>query len=80
MNTREKWEAKVKPFLVGRKITGVRYLTKKEVDEIGWGRACIVLILDNGEELWASSDDEGNDAGALMTTYEELPCVPAINE
>jgi hypothetical protein len=34
--------------------------------------------LDNGEMLYPSSDDEGNGAGALHTTIDELPIIPVI--
>lgn len=50
----------------GRTITKVRYMSRKETAEQGWMRRPLVLVLDNGMQLYASRDDEGNDAGAMF--------------
>jgi hypothetical protein len=52
--------------LVGRKIEGVRWMSRAEAANVGWSRRAVVLILDDGSLLYPSSDDEGNDAGALF--------------
>ena len=52
--------------LCGRTIKGIRYMTPAEMDNVGWHRAPLILILDDNTLLFASSDDEGNDAGALF--------------
>ena len=78
MSTRQQWTAEVKAKLVGRKIVGVRYMSKREVDHFGWCRAAIVLQLDDGGELLPSMDDEGNDAGAMFTNYVGLETIPVI--
>ena len=75
---REYWAAEVRELLVGRTITAVRYMSSEEMDELGWYRSGIVLTLDNGLSLFPSRDDEGNDAGALFTTSEEMPTIPVI--
>ena len=64
--------------LVGRKIIGFRYLDDDEIEELGWYRKAPVLILDNGDAIWASKDDEGNDAGALFTTIKDFETIPVI--
>ncbi len=52
--------------LVGRKIVGIRWLTKNESDYLfGWYHQPIVILLDDGTRLIPQSDDEGNDAGAI---------------
>ena len=76
--TKQRWTAEVKAKLVGRKITGVRYMSDREVEHFGWCSAAIVLQLDDGGELIASRDDEGNDAGALFTNYVGLETIPVI--
>lgn len=73
------WEQKAASVLVGRKIKAVRYLTQKEVESLGWYSRSVVIELDNGVLVWPSSDDEGNDAGALFTTDERADTLPVIN-
>ena len=51
--------------LVGRKIKSVRAMTRQEMDDEGWVGNTIVLTLDNGTMLFASSDEEGNSAGTM---------------
>lgn len=55
--------------LIGRKITNIRPITKKERELEGWENwhsATAVIELDNGIILYPSSDDEGNSAGTLF--------------
>lgn len=58
--------------LVGRKIVNIRYMTSEEAKGYGYEKRPLVIFLDNGEGIWAQKDDEGNDAGALMTTWKEM--------
>jgi hypothetical protein len=62
---RQEWAKKLQP-LVGRRITQVRYMGDDEMTLCGWSRSPVTLTLDDGTLLWPSSDDEGNDAGALQ--------------
>jgi len=41
-------------------------MTDEERDKEGWYRGTTVLVLGNGVKLYASSDEEGNDAGAMF--------------
>lgn len=55
--------------LIGRKIVDVRPMTAFEQNQEGWEtrhKATRVLVLDNGDKIYPSSDDEGNDAGTLF--------------
>lgn len=56
--------------VVGRTITGVRLMTKAELEKEGWsiGRYDdpLVIELDNGSLLYASQDDEGNGPGVIF--------------
>lgn len=51
--------------IVGRKIIGVRNMTQDELDDLDWYGSVPILVLDNGTEILASQDDEGNGAGRL---------------
>jgi hypothetical protein len=52
--------------LICRKIVGARNLSLREQNDAGWHFPAVVLILDDGTELWPSSDEEGNSAGCLF--------------
>lgn len=76
---RRKWADKAVERLVGRTITGVRYMTASECAGNFWGdHAALVLELDNGERIYPASDAEGNAPGALSTTFKDLGTIPPI--
>lgn len=54
------------PELIGRTITDVRDMTQEEKDEADWYGTCIILVLDNGQEVTISQDPEGNGPGWLF--------------
>jgi hypothetical protein len=72
------WTDKIAKNLVGRKITRVEYVSDKEVEESMWYRKPIAICLDNKYWLVPMSDDEGNDGGALSTTFKDLGTIPVI--
>jgi len=72
------WSAEAARILEGRTIVRVRYMTKKEVEDLGFRRAGIVLMLNDGTFVFPSMDDEGNDSGALFTTSDYLSTIPVI--
>jgi hypothetical protein len=76
---KKKWAEAFWP-LVGRTITRVRWLTEKEMQEMDWHEACIVLQLDDGTMLLPSRDDEGNGAGALFIDNSIDPDVKRVPE
>lgn len=53
-------------MLVGRRIVGARYLTEEERLALGWRCSVLVIELDDGSLLFPSTDDEGNDGGAMF--------------
>lgn len=77
-DTIQRWTDLGAGKLVGRTIIGFRYLTDEEKGHMGWDASAPVLILDDGTAIWPSADDEGNDAGALFTTLDDVPIVPVI--
>lgn len=74
----KKWQEKASKLLVGKRIVDVFYLDTETVDEMGWGRAPIVIVLDDGTAIYPSQDDEGNGPGSLFTTDENLPIIPVV--
>ena len=77
-NPQHDWAKDAAKLLLGRRIVTVRYLTIKEIKALGWLGSSIVLQLDDGTAIYPSRDDEGNGPGALFTTNEEIPTIPAI--
>jgi hypothetical protein len=55
---------KFSKYLIGRKICGIRYLERAEIETMGWYKSPMVLILDDDTQIILQSDDEGNDGGA----------------
>ena len=68
---REDEKKKIK-FLEGRTIKEVRYLTAYETHKFGWTKRAVVLILDNGDFITPSIDEEGNESGVLFTQGHTL--------
>lgn len=52
--------------LIGAKVVAIRQQTTIEMAVEGWDKPAIVLVFDNGATLFASSDEEGNNPGALF--------------
>lgn len=54
----------------GAKITNIREMTEDELKDQGWFRnphkSAVAIEFDNGDTLYPSCDDEGNDYGALF--------------
>ncbi len=64
-------------WLVG-KIVDIRYLSAEEADSCGFYNQPICLFLDNGEWIMPMKDDEGNDGGAMATSYKKLSTIPVM--
>lgn len=69
------WEQKAQKALIGKKVTAVRYLSKEEKEQSfsDWYSVPLVVFFDDGTYLIPMRDDEGNDAGALLTNEEVFP-------
>jgi hypothetical protein len=72
------WTEIAREQLLGKKIIGVRYMTKEEADQLGWDNRPIVLLLDDGNTIYPSQDDEGNGPGALFTNNETNSVIPVL--
>ena len=72
------WTDKVAKNLVGRTITKVEYIGDDEMEDNMWYKKPIAIQLDNKEWLIPVMDDEGNDGGAIFTSFKELQTIPVI--
>ena len=55
--------------IIGRKIVDVINLNKSIIEQEGWENTpypCIGLLLDDGNIIYPSQDEEGNGPGALF--------------
>ena len=52
--------------LVGKTIVKVEYMSKKDMKEFGWYKSPLVIHLNDRTVFFASSDDEGNNGGAIF--------------
>lgn len=64
--------AQVAKSLVGKRITGLGRLPDKTVEDYGWTRSPWILMLEDGTQVFAQSDEEGNDAGVLNVYNPKL--------
>jgi hypothetical protein len=60
------WEQYAEERLVGRTIKSVRWISESEASAMGWYSRPIVILLDDGSQIFPSQDDEGNNGGALF--------------
>ena len=78
IDTINRWEKIAQEQLLNRKIVGVRYMTPEEQKQLGWYSKALILLLDDGNMIFPSADDEGNGAGALFTNHETEDILPVI--
>ena len=72
------WQKRIEKHLLGKSIIKIEYMSEKDSKEQGWHNRPIQLLLNNGVWLTMTSDDEGNNGGAIHTNIEELPIIPVI--
>ena len=73
------WTDKIAKHLVGRKITKVEYLPEDEMKDNMWYKRPISILLDDEHWITPLMDDEGNDGGAMCTTFKDLGTIPVIS-
>ena len=74
----EYWTDKIALHLVGKKITRVEYLPLVEMEDNDWHKRPVCIQLDSKYWLVPMMDDEGNDGGAISTTFKNLETIPVI--
>ena len=62
----------------GKKIVNVQYMSDEEREAYGWAHRPMVIFFDDGSYLFPMSDDEGNEAGALCTSHDNLQTIAVI--
>jgi hypothetical protein len=72
------WTTKISKHLVGKTITGVQYICDEEMENNMWYKKPVAIQLDGKHWLVPMSDDEGNDGGAISTSFKELQTIPVI--
>lgn len=77
-NLDARWNGIARALLVGRRIVEVGYMTRPEAEGLGWSKRPVVLILDDGTQVYPSMDDEGNDGGSLFTSSHDHPVLPVL--
>jgi hypothetical protein len=83
MNEQElqnQWQKDCNAFLKGKTIKQTFYLPKKNADEMGWFSRPLVILFTDGSYMYAMSDDEGNDGGAMFTSSKDLPVIPVLRD
>ena len=73
------WTELIAKHLVGKTITKVEYIPKEEAEDSMWYKRPIAIQLDDGHWLVPMMDDEGNDGGAMSTTFKDLGTIPVIS-
>jgi len=80
-NKHKYWQDLVNKHLVGKYITKVQWLNPKDTKKLlGWDYQPCEIHLNDGTIITPSADDEGNNAGALFTNIQELPCCPVFRD
>lgn len=74
----ESWQSRIIKALIGKTIVDTRYLTGNEMNALGWSNRSLVIIFQDGSFIYPTSDDEANDAGAIHTSFTDLPIIPVI--
>jgi len=59
------WIELASDVLLDKKIINIRHMSIEESKSMGWNKIPMVITLDDGTEIWAQNDDEGNNGGAL---------------
>lgn len=77
---KKEWGERASKHLKGKVIAEVRYLTEEEAKSLLWFHSTLAIFFTDGSYIFPSRDDEGNDAGALFTSFEDLDTIPVIQE
>ena len=72
------WNDRISKILVGRKIIKVEYTSEENANEQGWDSRPVQIQLDNGVWLTPTSDDEGNNGGAIHTNLKDNSVIPVL--
>lgn len=74
----KQWERDCSKELKGKTVKEVRYMTKAEAKESMWFSRPLIIWFTDGSYIIPMADDEGNDGGAMSTSFKELPVIPVM--
>jgi len=74
----KKFSKKATKAFKGKTVEKIDYLTDEEAENMGWFRKAPVVTFTDGSYLIASSDPEGNDAGTLFTSNDDVATLGPI--
>ena len=74
--TMRDWSGDATKIFKGKVVDRIEYLTDKEEEEMMWYNVAPVIVFTDGSWIIASTDDECNDAGALITSEKEMGVIP----
>jgi hypothetical protein len=66
MNNHSKHIDQFLPILIGKKVSAIRRLTNEEIENFGWYKNPLVIVLEDNTQIVLMADDEGNDGGAAL--------------
>jgi hypothetical protein len=72
------WLEVAKKQLLFKRIVNVRYLTEEESENMGWSGRPIAFQLNDGNWIYPSADDEGNEGGVLFTSDDKDQILPLL--
>ena len=75
---RRKWTVDATREFKGKKVRMIGWMTAKEMKDLEWSHSAPVIEFEDGSYIVAQMDDEGNDAGALLTSSKKVPLLPVI--
>lgn len=75
------WTKQAETLLVGKVIKSVRFMTKQEIDVMGWYNGGIIITLNDGTQLYPSADEGGNDSGVIFFNHRnKFGMIPTLPE
>ena len=66
-----KTEKALREAFVGKVVNHVRYMTEAEANALYWSKVAPVVCFEGGAYILPTTDDEGNNAGAFLTSLTE---------
>tara|TARA_R100001460_G_C3522790_1_gene172709 strand:- start:208 stop:459 length:252 start_codon:yes stop_codon:yes gene_type:complete len=74
-----KWTKIAADQLLGKQIIKVEYMSSEECELHGWYNRPVMFQLDDGNWIYPSQDDEGNNGGALFTHHKKDWVLPVLS-
>lgn len=69
--TEQEWVNAAEKILLGKTIIKCRYMTPADQQDLMWDHRPLAIALHDGTTIYASRDEEGNDAGTLFIERDD---------